>query len=322
MDMNFWIATVLVFGSVFVLTGALAGNVGSQVQRRLRARLAVVREELDDMAKPASLIREKYLRRLSPLERLLEELPGMRRLGRMVEQAGDTTPAYRVALTCLLLGIAAGTLVSMLTGSAGFALLATAALAPLPVLRIHRRRQERLRQFEEQLPDALDMMARALRAGTPLMESFKFVAEEMMPPISEEFRTTWSHMNYGIGMRASFYDLHQRVPGVSLRAVTTAVLVQRETGGNLAEILAKISDVLRGRFRFQRRLKTLTAEGRISAIGLVAIPFILAGVLSVTSPGYLAIMFNDPMGQRLIIGSLVLMAIGMLWIRRLTRVQV
>jgi tight adherence protein B len=320
--MTYWLAFLMVFAMVFFVSMSLVAVAGGGAQRRLRVRLAVLRDEGDEGEKPLSLIREKYLRQLSPLERMLEELPGMRPLARLIEQAGRNTPAYVVVLTSAALSLSAGLAAAALSGRLWPALFAALVALPVPLLRIVHARGTRIGAFEEQLPDALDMMGRALRAGMPLTESFKFVGEEMRPPIADEFRTTWSHINYGISMKASFQDLCERMPCVSLRAMTTAVLVQRETGGNLSEIFDKIAAVLRGRFRFERRLRTLTAEGRLSAWVLVLMPFVLSGVLAISSPDYLPMLADDPFGQKLIAAALCLIVAGCFWIRAAIRVRV
>jgi tight adherence protein B len=144
----------------------------------------------------------------------------------------------------------------------------------------------------------------------------------MEGPIAKELGTTWSHLNYGVSLKVSFEDLIERMPSTSLRAMATAILVQRETGGNLAEILDKISAVLRARFRFQRRVRSLTAEGRISAWVLILIPFGLAAVMSITSPSYLALLYTEPIGRTMIVIALGLMAVGIVWIQRTVRIRI
>ncbi|SEQ67175.1 tight adherence protein B [Solimonas aquatica] len=321
MSLNLIIALVLVFAMVLLLVNGFSHIDSSEAQKALRTRLAAVRKQSFEGRSGDSLIREKYLRELSPLERRLEELPGMVRVTRLLEQTGRNEPGYRFLARALLLAFFFS-LPSLLIFGFAIGLLVFVAVPPLPLLRVLAQRRERIKKFEEQLPDALDLMSRALRAGMPLMDSFRFVAEEMPAPISDEFRTTWSHLNYGISPKASFEDLTQRIPCTSLSAMTTAVLIQRETGGNLAEILDKISAVLRGRFRFQRKLKTLTAEGRMSAWILILLPFVLSGVIALTSPSYLPMLLNDPLGGRLVLASLVSIGIGALWIRSIIRVPV
>ncbi|MFA5940825.1 MAG: type II secretion system F family protein [Sinimarinibacterium sp.] len=317
--------TWLVPAAAFALASVIAlllvrlfsGGTATRVEQRLRA---IKHEGAEDASIP--MIRERYLRRFSPTERRLEELPGMRSVARRIEQAGYGFPAYRlVALMPLLMACSAAA-GWWLGWHWGLIVLGVVIAGSLPFVQIMRLRAQRMNLFEEQLPDALDMMARALRAGNPLAETFKFAAEEMDEPMAHEMGTTWSHLNYGVSLKASFDDLIQRMPSTSLRAMATAILVQRETGGNLAEILDKISAVLRQRFRFQRRVRSLTAEGRMSAWVLVLMPFGLAGLLTVSSPDYMPILLREDTGRTLIFVALTLMIIGILWVRHAIRIRV
>lgn len=316
-----WLVPVAAFALASVIALLLvrlfSGGAATRVEQRLRK---IKLEGAEDASIP--MIRERYLRRFSPTERRLEELPGMKAVARRIEQAGYGFPAYRlVALTLLLMACsaAAGWWRSW---HWGLIVLGVVIAGCLPFVQILRLRFQRTSLFEEQLPDALDMMARALRAGNPLTETFKFVAEEMDEPIAHEMGTTWSHLNYGVSLKASFDDLIQRMPSTSLRAMATAILVQRETGGNLAEILDKIAAVLRQRFRFQRRVRSLTAEGRMSAWVLVLMPFGLAGLLSVSSPEYMPMLLREESGRTLIFVALTLMIVGILWVRHAIRIRV
>lgn len=316
-----WILAVLVFGTVAAAVLAISGLLRADGSSRIRARLATLRSA-DDNDDAASPVRARYLGRLSPAERVLEQLPGMERLGTLLRQSGSSTPSYRLVITVLV--------IAMVTGVAGWLALQSVALSiggalvggAAPILKLLRDRRVRLQAFENQLPDALDLMSRSLRAGNPLLDAFRFIGDEMPGPINAEFARTWSHINYGISLKAALMDLVERAPSVSLRAMVTAVLVQRETGGNLAEVLDRISGVLRSRIRFQRRLRTLTAEGRVSASILVLLPFVLGVVLSITSPSYLPILFEDPRGRFLIALGVVLMGLGMFWVSRIVRIRV
>lgn len=207
-----------------------------------------------------SLIRERYLKGLSPLERSLENLPYMERLAVMLEQAGLRIPAYRVVILSVALGLAVAILVVAFTLQVLYAVPAGLAAFGLPYARIHQLRRARLQRFEEQLPEALEMVARAMRAGHPFTDALRMVGEEMPDPMASEFTATYNDLNYGISVRDSFIKMLTRVPSMSLTAVVTAVFVQRETGGNLAEVLDKIAAVVRGRFRLQRRVRTLSSE--------------------------------------------------------------
>lgn len=320
--MNEWLLVIFVFAAAMAAVLAVASAIGGVAGRRLRSRLDSL-ADTNETAEAVSAIRARYLRQLTPLERSLEQLPGMERFRLLMDQAGWTAPAYRVAGLSLFLGTATA-FVALLVASRTpwIAVLAWAFGASLPLLKARRDRAARLEKFEAQLPDALDLMTRSLLAGNPLMESFKFVSEEMKPPIAIDFGRAWSNVNYGVSLKASLADMIARTPSTSLRSLSTAILVQRETGGNLAEILEKITQVLRARAKFQRRLKTLTAEGRMSGWVLGGLPFALAGLLSVVQPGYLTILFNTPDGQRLMAYAGGLMVVGIFWISRLLKVRV
>lgn len=315
-----WLIPLAAFAAVFVFALVLVQTFTGLSAARVRQRLREIRLEGEESS-AAPLIRARYLRNLTPLERRLEELPGMSRIERLIEQAGYHFPAYRLALLAAACAAGAAAAGGWLSAHAGLAAVLAIAGGGAPFLQMVQMRTRRLREFEADLPDALDMMARALRAGNPLAETFKFVAEEMEGPIAQEMATTWSHLNYGVSLKASFDDMIARMPSMSLRAMATAILVQRETGGNLAEILDKIAAVLRARFRFLRRVRSLSAEGRISAWVLILMPFALAATLALTSPTYLPRLTGDPLGRTLIVVALALMALGVVWIQRVIRVR-
>jgi tight adherence protein B len=313
----------MVFLAVFLLARALiVPTFGTEAEaaKRLRGRINNVLDSLDSST--ASLLREKYLRDLSPLERWIEGLPGMDWLARVIEQAGKKIPAYRLVLIAAILAAFSGLIVGLMTHQTLFGLLAFIVVLPLPILKIRVERDRRLARFEEQLPEALDVMTRALRAGHPFTETLKMVGDEMTEPIAGEFRITFSDINYGMSVKAAFMSLLQRIPSLSLMTMVTAVLIQRETGGNIAEILDKISAVVRGRFRFQRKIRTLSAEGRMSAWVLTLMPFLLAVALSLTSPDYLPMLVKDPAGRKLIVGAFVMITIGTYWMRKIIRIRV
>jgi tight adherence protein B len=181
---------------------------------------------------------------------------------------------------------------------------------------------KRFAKFEEQLPEALDVMTRALRAGYPFNETLHLVATEMEDPIAREFHITFDEINFGVDMGCALRGLVERTPSMSLMAIVTTVQVQRETGGNLAETFENIGKLIRGRFRFQRRVLTLTAEGRMSAWIMAMVPFFIFAGLSIINPGYVESLTTDPMGRKAILGGIVLMIVGNLWIRKLIALEI
>jgi len=177
-------------------------------------------------------------------------------------------------------------------------------------------------QFDEQLSEAIDIMRRALQAGHPFSETLHLVADGLDGPISKEFGITFADLNYGSDMRRAMLGLLERMPSVTLMAFVTSVLVQKETGGNLSEILNNISRVIRGRFKFQRKVRTLSAEGRMSAWILAMVPFGLFLLIHFTTPDYLDVLFEKELGRQLIMYAGILGFFGILWIRQILKIEV
>jgi tight adherence protein B len=289
--------------------------------KRLKSRLRRIATQ-ENRASAAQMLRDKYIRKLSPFERMLETLPGMDRLALLIEQSGRNTPAHRVLLLSIAIALAGGVIAWYSTNNYLVGLVAAVVLAAIPFLKINFDRSKRLTKFEEHLPEAMDIMVRALKAGHPFTETLKLVAEEMEQPISTEFGITFADINYGLDVKRAFLNLLERVPNITLMTVVTAVIVQRETGGNLAETLANISSIVRGRFRFQRKVRTLSAEGRMSAWILVLIPFVLFVGLMVTSPDYLTLLITEPAGIKLLSIAFTMIIIGIFWLKRIIRIEV
>ncbi len=313
---------VVVFIAVFLLMLGLTTSASSESRTRRILRRRLERIGADAHQDIASILREKYLTSLSPLERRLEELPWMEKLAEINEQAGRVTPAYRVVVSSLLLGCCGGLLTAALLRSGFAGLIAAVIGLAAPYLQLSMQRRRRLDKIEEQLPDAIDVIKRALRAGHPFNAAIKLVAEDMDQPIAHEFELTFSDLNYGNDVRRAMLGLLTRVPSVTVMALITSVLVQRDTGGNLAEILDQIAKIVRSRFRFERRVRSLSAEGRMSAWVLALVPVGLVALLSVASPDYLPVLLKHPTGHKLLYGAGVLAVVGVLWIRRIIQIEV
>ncbi|MDX2351030.1 type II secretion system F family protein [Stutzerimonas xanthomarina] len=314
----------MIFIAVFLLSQGLTvpvfGEAG-RVRKRIRARLNVL-EHASDLPNMQVLLRQKYLKRLSSLDAMLEQLPLMDKLAQMIEQSGHAYRAHRVVLL--------GALLAMLTAVAGWLLLPLPWLAPLlgllafwlPMLKIARDRNRRFADFEAGLADALDAMCRALRAGHPFNETLRLVAEEHNGAVAQEFGLTFADLNYGNDMRRAMLGLLERMPSMTVMMLVTSILIHRETGGNLTEVLERLSRLIRERFRFQRKVRTLSAEGRMSAWVLISVPFVLAAGITLTTPEYLPLLINEPIGQKLSMAAFAAMLVGIFWIRRIIRIQV
>ena len=315
---------IMIFVTVFLLAQGLVVPVfgeSARARKRLKQRLKQLDRD-DDELNYSSLVREKHLRKLSSLERMLEELPFLTSLGSTIEQAGYSMLAYRLILLSAALAVTAGTLTWVFL-RLPIPSIALAVLAfSVPILKVRFDRNKRIAKFEEQLPDAIDIMRRALKAGHPFSSTLKLVAQDMDEPIAKEFEVTFNDISYGNNTRRAMLNLLTRMPSVTVMALVTSILVQKETGGNLAEVLEQIAKVVRGRFRFHRKVKTFTAEGRMSAWVLALVPLILFAAIWVTNPDYLPMLTEDPRGQKLIMYAFVSGAVGVLWIRRTIRIEV
>jgi tight adherence protein B len=313
----------LLGGAVFLLSQVLivpAFGSDARTQKLLRRKLQEI-DSVDAQREVASLLRQKYLRELSPLARRLEDSPRMETLGRVIEQSGVSILAHRLVLVALALAVLAAFTTMFITGNPLLAALSLVGGGAAPFVYVFRKRRARLEKFEEQLPDAVDVMKRALRAGHPFSTCIKLVAEDMDEPIAREFEQTFADVNFGNDVRRALLGMLLRVPSSNLMAVVTAVLIQKETGGNLAEIFDRIAQVIRSRFRFGRRVKTLSAEGRLSAWILTLVPIILFGVLWVSTPTYLPPLLENPTGQKMLAFAVVMMVVAVFWMRKIIRID-
>ncbi len=312
----------MIFGVVFLISLAIiipTVSANAQTGRKVRNQL---RKSLTPLDEEVSLVRDGYQ---SASE---TEEPGFigdviyRRINSKIRHAGRKDTVKKIITMSLVVGAGAGFLVYTLSQSALYALAAGVICLFFPYYRLCLLAKRRLNLFEAQLPEALNVMSRALKVGHPFNETLKFVSEEMDDPLAEEFGRVFSDMNFGMPSKVAFNAVLERVPSVSLQTLITAVLIQQESGGALAEILEKVADVLRGRFKLQRKLRSLSAEGRMSAWVLTSIPFALAGLLMVVSPDYLPVLLTDPLGQKLLAIGFGLLAIGAIWIKYIINIKV
>jgi len=315
----------LIFGAVFLMTQSIVVptfGTGRQESRRLKQRLGILADEYQEQLQ-ISLVRDKYFKKLSPLEKRLESLSAMKRLRTFIERSGHGGfPAYRLVLLSLFMGLLGGGLAWFLSHWWLMVPVGILILGGLPIMKMKVDLAKRFAKFEEQLPDALDVMTRALRAGYPFNETLHLIATEMEDPIANEFHIAFDEINFGVDMPLALRGLVDRIPSMSLMAIVTTVQVQRETGGNLAETFENISRLIRARFKFQRRVLTLTAEARMSAWVLVMVPFVLFAGISIVNPDYVGNLTHDPVGRKIILGGVVLMIIGNLWIRKLIALEI
>jgi tight adherence protein B len=308
----------LVFGAYLLATR------GSDTRRvRLRQRLEDVllhsghTEDVEVL-----LAREELMSEIPWLNRTLVEVRSAMRLKRVLDQADLQITVTRLLMLSLMAGILAALAVSMLTASLVLIVCVGVAGLAAPFIHVFWTRKKRFDKFLEHLPDTLELMSRALSAGHAFPEALHMVSTEMPEPIATEFRKTYEEQNLGLSLKLALENLTQRMPLLDLRLCVTAILIQRETGGNLAEILEKVAYTIRERFRILGDLKTLTTSSRLSAWLLCALPVFVAFAVTIMNPEYMSVLWKDPRGHRLIFAAIVMQIFGMLIVRKILRIKI
>ena len=183
-------------------------------------------------------------------------------------------------------------------------------------------RTKRFAKFEEKFPEAIDTLARAVRAGHAFTTALEMIANEIAEPVASEFRQLYEEQKFGLPVRDALINLTERIPLVDVKFFVTAVMLQRETGGNLAEILDNLSYVIRERFKILRQVRVHTAQGRLTMVLLMALPPTIVAIMLAVNPGFIQPLFTDPIGHTLIVGGITLQTVGYFVIRRIIRIQV
>lgn len=253
---------------------------------------------------------------------IAERVPAFEDAHLMLEQAGSamTLSRFLVISGGLAIGLGLGVLVLTLRLPAGIVAAAVGGLAPYVLLR--RKRSRRFYQFEEQLPEAIDMLGRAIRAGHPLSSGLKMVADEAKDPVAGEFRRTHEEHRFGLAFEDAMLAMADRVGIVDVRILVTAILIQREVGGNLAEVLDNLASVIRARFNIRRQLRVYTAQGRFSGYVLAVLPIAVGAAIYSLNPPYMKLLFTDPMGKLMVAFAVIFQIIGFLWIRKIVNIEI
>jgi tight adherence protein B len=305
--------------AVFVLATRKSDSRRARLEHRVAEAL---QESLADSDAQDSLFRESSVSRNPTLNRLLASLNFVHKLELTISQADIQITVSKLLGFCLVAGtlatLAAYTVLSSPVGVIGIGLLAAAT----PIMYVSWKRAKRLKKFQEQLPDTLDLMSRSLAVGHAFSESLNQVATEMPDPISTEFRMTFEEQKLGLSTKLALERLTERVPLLDLRLCVTAMLIQRETGGNLAEILEKVSQTIRERFKLMEDFRTMTTSSRGSAWILCGLPIALVFVMTTINPDYMGVLLDDRRGHMVIIVAVIMQLIGMLLIRRILKIKI
>ncbi len=312
----------LLFVAVVLISQALIlPSAGKRAKHSAVAkRLQESRSSLDNES--VNLFYEHYMTSLSPLDRKLVQIGFLAKIKKMLELADIKWSLSKVLSNVLILQLVTISLMLFLGHPLHLVITLSFLWWPVAYFFVEKRSAQRLAKFEEQFPDALDVMKRMLITGHPIKQAFYEVGQELNDPIANEFRHTFNLLNYGYDMRLAVMQMVERNPTVSMMAFSSAVLLQKETGGNLAENLDKVSSVLRARFKLTRKIKTLSAESRLSAWILILVPFVVFLMLNIIDPEFIDPLINDPRGVELIMYGIGGITLGALWIKKIINIEV
>ena len=305
----------IIFGAYFLLVVRPEQQESGALKRRLRGnRPRITRTEIGKADEPLSTVGalDTVLRRWSGISAPLQQL---------LERSGLKLSVGALVLLCVFCGVVVAALTRFLTPYSLPSLVLGVMAASAPYLFVRRAATKRLIVFEEQFPEAIDLIARALRAGHALPTALQMVGEEIPDPVGGEFKQLFEQQNYGLSLTDALKNFGERVPMLDARFFVTAVQTQREMGGNLSEVLDKLSAVIRERFKVKRQVRAVSAHGRITGVVLGILPPAVAGILFILSPEHIRLLVDDPLGVYMVVSALILQAIGVLAIRKIVDVE-
>jgi tight adherence protein B len=288
--------------------------------RRMQQRLNEVSQRDEGDQPQASFIREK---KAGPLPALDKAFGGTGSpLARLIEQSGVAVAPSMIIVSSLALGMGLALMALLLLQQPYAWPLAGLVGLMLPTGWLKHKRSSRMKRFEEQFPEALDLLSRAIRAGHAFQTAMGMCADELPAPVGVEFRKSFDQQNFGLPLKDTLLEMTERVPILDVKFFVTAVLIQRETGGNLAEILDNLAHVVRERFKILRQVRVHTAHGRFTGYVLLALPAALGVALNFINPDHMNLLFRERMGQMMILGAIVMQTIGYFWIRKVIKIEV
>ena len=304
--------------SVIYLINQRMNNQKRIISKRIEAYTKKTSQQKE--TKIPFIIKDEQLSEIPWFNRFLEKLNFSKKLQALLEQAGSSIKVGELIMRMLLFALV-GFLVTLILDSLILKVMMILILGSIPLFQIVMQSKSRLKAFIREFPDTIDMIKSAIQAGHAFNQAIQLVGNESPDPVGIEFKKTFEQYNLGISLREALLKLSERINSLDLKLFVTAVLLQRETGGNLTEILEKISYTIRERFKLMGQIKTYTAQGRMSAwiIGLLPIIFIL--LISILNPNYLTPLFHDKIGHYLILLAIFLQIIGFLMVRKIVRIK-
>jgi tight adherence protein B len=294
----------------------------SSQARIIKDRLAAVQKTPDQPVEEAALLRDEQLSQIPALDGLLRRSERISAIQVMLAQGDTKLRAGNFLGVCALTAVFAGLAALIWSGKGPVAWAAMLVGFLLPYSYASYRRTKRFEKFEELFPEAIDTLARAVRAGHAFTTAIEMIASEVAEPVCGEFRKLYEEQKFGMPVRDALVNLTERIPLVDVKFFVTAVMLQRETGGNLAEILDNLSYVIRERFKIQRQVRVYTAQGRLTMALLMGMPPVIVTVMLLVEPSFIHPLFADPIGHTLLVAGITLQTIGYFVIRKIIKIQV
>jgi len=314
-----FVTGLIVGGYLAAVPGGTAGS--RDLEQRLREVATPSPSSAESGVSEESILKRVLEGPLPMLDRLVSQGAGSR-LGLLIEQSGVRTTGSAIVIFSIGLAVGLGLLTFLFVPQPLAAPVVALLGAFTPFGWLKHKRSARLKKFEEQFPEALDVLSRAIRAGHAFQTALGMCADEMPGPVGPEMKKTFDQQNYGLPLKDALNDLAQRINIIDVRFFVTAVMIQRDTGGNLSEILDNLAHVVRERFKILRQVRVHTAHGRFTSYVLLSLPAFLAVALSILNPDHMAPMFRERMGQMMLMGAMVLQAFGYLWIKQVIKIEV
>jgi tight adherence protein B len=268
------------------------------------------------------ILRKKILSEIPFLDKILAQIPIIQSIETLIKQANSNYSVGFYLLSSLFAGLTGFLAIFFFTRNPWFGLFVAVFVALCPFIKLRIKKSRRIKRFQKQLPDALDLIARALKAGHAFTSGLKLAADELKDPLGSEFTETIDEINFGVSVSDALKNLTKRIDCPDLKFFAVSVILQRETGGNLAEIMESLASLIRKRFKFEGKVKVLSAEGRFSAAVLLALPIVIGVLVRLLNPEYIEILFQEPAGRISMAVALVSMTFGYVVIRRMIKINV
>jgi tight adherence protein B len=313
---------VFVVISVAVFTGISLYDEREAQARVLRDRLSATQQSAEPSLPDAAFLRDEVLSRIPAFDTWLRRSERVSVLQKMLAQGHVDVRAGNFLILCAVSAVLLAAIAIIAGGNLLFGWVGALLGFFLPYAYASNRRAKRFAKFEEKFPEAIDTLARAVRAGHAFTTALEMIANEVSEPVAGEFRQLYEEQKFGLPVRDALLNLADRVPLVDVKFFITAVMLQRETGGNLAEILDNLSYVIRERFKILRQVRVHTAQGRLTMVLLMGLPPTIVVIMQLINPGFIQPLFTDPIGHALIVGGITMQTIGYFVIRKIIRIQV